>query len=221
MKAIVFDFDGTLTKKSHEIWEKIWKELDAEDVDYKLYLKYKNKEIDYIEWCKEIETEYIKRGFNEKMLFHISNGIELMDNLEETLKILKNSGYSLYIVSGGIDKVIYNKLGSLVDYFDGITCCRFNFDSIGNLVSIVPTKYEDEGKKLFIEEYCEKFHVNPNDIFFVGNGNNDEYVYLSGCNTICLNPGKNTSHKDNKIWNKVLMNTTNMKDILSFIKHNN
>ena len=48
MKTIVFDFDGTLTKKSHEIWGKMWEAIDALDVDYELYCKYKNKEIDYM-----------------------------------------------------------------------------------------------------------------------------------------------------------------------------
>ena len=47
MKTIVFDFDGTLTKKSYEIWTKMWEAIDALDVDYKLYKQYKNKEIDY------------------------------------------------------------------------------------------------------------------------------------------------------------------------------
>ena len=64
MKTIVFDFDGTLTKKSYEIWNKMWKAIDALDIDYMLYKKYKNNEIDYVQWCQEIEKEYIKRGFD-------------------------------------------------------------------------------------------------------------------------------------------------------------
>ena len=41
MKTIVFDFDGTLTQKSHEIWTKMWEIIDALDVDYEIYGKYK------------------------------------------------------------------------------------------------------------------------------------------------------------------------------------
>ena len=99
MKTIVFDFDGTLTKKSHEIWYKMWKAIDALDVDYMLYKKYKNNEIDYIEWCIEIEKEYKKRGFNQELLFNLAEGIELMDNLEETLKILKEKGYNIILLN--------------------------------------------------------------------------------------------------------------------------
>lgn len=217
MKTIVFDFDGTLTKKSHEIWGKIWKELDAMDIDYKLYKAYSNKEIDYIKWCLEIEKEFIKRGFSKDLLMNITQDIELMDNLEETLKILVNNEYKLYIVSGGIDTVIYSKLKDLTKYFEGIYCCKFEFDKSGILTHIEPTKYDDEGKKLFIDEYCNKYNCNPSNITFIGNGDNDEYVYLSGCKTICINPTKNTNYSNSDIWHNLINNTTDMKDILKFI----
>ena len=220
MKSIVFDFDGTLTKKEHEIWYKMWKSIDALDIDYKLYKAYKNKEIDYIEWCNEIEKEYSKRGFNIDMLKQLSKGIELMDNLEETLSILKDNGYKLFIVSGGVDKVIYDKLGSLTKYFDGIYACGFKFNQDGILEHIEPTPYDDEGKKWFIEEYCKKNNTKPSEITFVGNGDNDEYVYLSGCHTICINPSKNTNHKNKEIWHNVIKDSENMKDILRYLDIN-
>ena len=221
MKTIVFDFDGTLTKKSHEIWNKMWQAIDALDVDYELYCKYKNKEIDYIKWCELIEIEYIKRGFNKNLLLSLADGIELMDNLEITLKTLKDNEYKLYIISGGVDVVIYEKLGALSKYFDGIYACGFRFDNDGLLTNIIPTKYDDEGKKLFIDEYCDFTGTNPKEITFIGNGDNDEYVYLSGCHTICINPGKKTRAHDNDIWHNVIGNTTSMSDILEFLEINN
>ena len=177
MKTIVFDFDGTLTKKSNEIWLRMWKAIDALDVDYALYKQYKNGDINYIEWCKLIEQEYIKRNFNETILFDIVNSIEMMDNLEETFKTLIDKGYHLYIVSGGVKSVIYYKLKDLVKYFSGIYACDFIFNDNGTLTKIIPTKYDEEGKKIFIEEHCAKTNTNPKDIVFIGNGDNDEYVY--------------------------------------------
>lgn len=214
MKAVVFDFDGTLTKKSHEIWGKMWKALDASDVDYMLYMKHKNGELDYNQWCIEIEKEYIKRGFSKEMLFNVAEGIELMDNLEETLKTLKDNGYQLFIISGGVDKVIYNKLGELSKYFEEIHACRFDFDENGLLTHIENTKYDEEGKKLFIDEYCLKTNNDPKNITFIGNGDNDEYVYLSGCKTICINPQRNTNHENKDIWHIVINATEDMREIL-------
>ena len=218
MKTIVFDFDGTLTKKSYEIWTKMWTALDALDVDYKLYKQYKNKEINYVEWCKLIEEEYIKRDFSKSLLLTLADQIVLMDNLKETLEELKNRGYKLYIVSGGIKEIIYYKLNNLVQYFDGIYACEFIFDNNDKLEKIVPTKYDEEGKKIFIDEYCLENNSLPKEITFIGNGDNDEYVYLSGCGTICLNPTKSTRYNDQNIWHKVINGVDDMKVILDFLK---
>lgn len=213
----MFDFDGTLTKKSNEIWTKMWSAIDGLEADKKLYNQYKNKEIDYIEWCKKIEEEFQARNFTQEILFTIGSKIELMDNLEETLKLLKDNGYHLYIVSGGVKSIIYYKLGDLVKYFDGIYACDFVFDGKGNLLEIVPTKYEEEGKKIFIDEYCAKTKTTPKEISFVGNGDNDEYVYMSGCKTICINPTKYTNHRDSKIWHNVICDAKDMRVILEFL----
>ena len=216
MKAVVFDFDGTLTKKNNEIWGKMWKAIDACDVDYLLYKKYASGEINYKQWCEEIEKEYIKHGFNEEILYKIANEIQLMDNLDKTLKILKEQGYKLFIISGGVDKIIYNKLGTMVDYFDEIHACEFEFDNNGLLKHIEDTEYDEEGKKIFIDEYCLKNNESPQNITFIGNGDNDEYVYLSGCRTICINPQKKTNYENREIWNIVINDTEDMLDILKY-----
>ena len=218
MKTIVFDFDGTLTKRSYEIWTKMWEAVDALDVDYKLYKQYKNKEIDYIKWCELIEEEYIKRGFDKNLLYKLADKIELMDNLKETLETLKNKGYKLYIVSGGVKEVILYKLGDLSSYFDGIYACEFVFDKDNRLINIIPTKYDEEGKKIFIDEYCSLTKTSPEEITFIGNGDNDEYVYLSGCATICLNPTKFARYTNQNIWHKVILDVEDMKVILDFFK---
>lgn len=218
MKTIVFDFDGTLTQKSHEIWTKMWERIDALDVDYEIYCKYRDKEIDYVKWCELIEIEYKKRGFSKDMLFEVADGMILMEHLEETLYTLKDNGYALYIISGGVEEVVKSKLGDLTKYFDGIYACGFKFDDNGLLTHIVPTRYDDEGKKLFIDEYCANTKTNPREITFIGNGDNDEYVYLSGCHTICLNPGKKTRFEDSTIWHNVIDNTKDMRDILKYLE---
>ena len=60
LKTIIFDFDGTLTKKNNEIWRNIWKKIDALEIDDLLYNKFTNKEITYEEWTIAIEKEYKK-----------------------------------------------------------------------------------------------------------------------------------------------------------------
>lgn len=216
MKTIIFDFDGTLTKKSNEIWRNIWKKLDATDVDDMLYNKVLNGELDYTEWCLEIEKEYIKRNFSKKILDELIKDIKMMDNLEETITILKNKGYQLRILSGGINYVIENLLKDNTKYFSDIKCCNFYFDNLGYLKRIVDNDSDEEGKARYILNYIKETNSKPNDIIFIGNGHNDRYVSQTGCHTICLNPN-GTNHKDKRIWHNYIENTTDLKDILKVI----
>ena len=89
MKTIIFDFDGTLTQKSNEIWRKVWVRLDAAYIDDQLYEKASKGEITYTEWCKEIEKEFVKRRLSTSILEELAADINLMENLEYTLKKLK------------------------------------------------------------------------------------------------------------------------------------
>lgn len=218
MKTIIFDFDGTLTKKNNEIWRNIWERLDALDVDDILYNKFKKGELSYETWCKEIEKEYIKRKLTNKILDELINNIEMMDNLESTLKILKNNGYDLRILSGGIDYVITNLLKNNVKYFSDIRCCEFYFDKDGYFIEMKDTDSDEEGKARYISNYIKEKNTQPSEIIFIGNGHNDRYVSSTGCHTICLNPN-GTNHKNKNIWHNYIESTENLEDILTVIKN--
>ncbi len=217
MKTIIFDFDGTLTKKSNEVWRKCWEKIDALDVDEELYNKFDSREFDYDDWCKAIEKEFIKRNFNITILNEIMSNIELMDSIDLTLKELKKDGYDLRILSGGIDYVIYNLLKEKTKYFSEIKCCKFCFDNNGLLTEIINTDSDEEGKGRYVAKLIKESKCNPKDIIFIGNGHNDRFVSSTGCQTICINPN-GTNHLDSDIWHAYVENTTDLSDLLSLIK---
>jgi len=217
MKTIIFDFDGTLTKKSNEIWRRIWQKLDALDIDDLLYERFSKGELDYTGWCKEIEKEYIKRSLTTKMIDELIDGIEMMDNLEETLILLKNKGYNLRILSGGIDYVIYSLLKDNKKYFSDIRCSKFFFDNKGFFKKMEDTDSDEEGKARYILNYIKETNSKKEDIIFIGNGHNDRHVSQTGCHTICLNPN-GTNHKDKDVWHNYIEDTKDLNDILSLIE---
>lgn len=217
MKMIFFDFDGTLTKKSNEIWRNIWKSLDALDVDDRLYTQYANGELTPQGWCDEITKEFIKRNLNTSTLDNLIKDIKMMDNLESTLIKLKSKGYNLYILSGGIDYVIYSLLGEKKKYFNKVMSTKFHFDENGYLTKIEDTDSDQEGKANTIKKYLKETNSLPDEVIFIGNSDNDEFVYKTGCHTICINPNK-TNHKDKSIWNNYIYNTDNLEDILKIIE---
>lgn len=216
MKTIIFDFDGTLTKKNNEIWRNIWKDLDALDIDDVLYNKFNDGELDYESWCKEIEKVFVNRKLNTKTLDKLISNIEMMDNLEETLKELKRRKYNICILSGGINYVIKSLLKDNIKYFDDIKSNIFTFDEKGYLVSIDQKDSDGEGKARYIANYIKANNCKPSDIIFIGNGHNDRFVSSSGCHTICLNPN-NTNHKDKSIWSHYIEKTNNLYDIIKVI----
>jgi len=216
MKTIIFDFDGTLTKKSNEIWRNIWVKLDAADIDDMLYNKVKSGELKYEDWTKEIEKEYIKRNFNKDTLNELTCKIEMMENLEDTLKQLKSKGYDLRILSGGIDYVIEFLLKDNIKYFSDVRCNKFIFDNNGFLTQIIDTDSDEEGKGRYVKKLIDKYKCNPTDIIFIGNGHNDRFVSSTGCTTICINPN-GTNHLDKNVWSLYIENSDDLLDIMKII----
>ncbi len=219
MKAVFFDFDGTLTYKSPNIWKAIWAEIGYDTgagSEYKRQLDaFLNKDITYQEWCDETLECYIAKGMDLNTLNKVSKNIKLMQGATETFKALKEKGYSLYIISGNVIDVIEKVMGENVKYFDSINANDFCFDNNNKLTYIKGTEYDCEGKAKFIQEYIEKTNAKPTDLYFVGNGFNDEWAHISGCNTICINP-EETEHTNSTKWHRVLDGVVDLQEILPF-----
>ena len=217
MKAVFFDFDGTLTYKSPNIWKEIWKfcGYDTNKLSFfaKLYHDFMNGRITHQRWCDLTCLMFIAEGLQITDVELISKKLNPIEGLTETLQALKNNGYSLHIVSGSIDSVIRSVLGDNVKYFDSINANTFIYDEDGYLTYIQGTNYDFEGKAKFITEYKQLTNSNGKDLIFIGNGDNDEWAHLSGCKTICINP-ENTDSSNTSKWHKCLDNVSNLTDIL-------
>ncbi len=217
MKAVFFDFDGTLTTKSPNIWKAIWRtcgyETTKDSYFTELFTKFIKGQISHQKWCDLTCEKFKDKKFDIYKLKDISKQINLIDGLEYFLKELKSQGYSLHIISGNIKQVIHMVLGNNVKYFDSINANKFEFNEKGNLKKIHGTNYDFEGKAKFIDEYKLKTNSRAEDLYFVGNSDNDEWAYKSGCKTICINP-ENTDINNSNVWHKVRKNVTNINEIL-------
>ena len=207
MKAVIFDFDGTLTKRNGNLWKKIWKDLgyDVGPNSYyvSLYKSFINGKITHKQWCQLTCYAFQKKGFNKDRFDEIISEISLMNGAERLIKTLHEQGKELFIVSGNVNYAIKKVLGSNNEYISDIKANDFNFDESGNLVSITGTKYDFEGKATFVKELCNERGYSPSDILFIGNSDNDEWVYTSGARTLCVNPDK-TKSENKTIWNNVV-----------------
>ena len=220
MKAVFFGFDGTLTSKGSNVWKNIWKKcgcfMGSSSYYNALYKKFLLSEISYQEWCDLTCEVFKKAKFSRKDLIEIAKEIQLIDGLEETLKALKQKGYKLFIVSGGISSVIRMVLGDKIKYFDAVKANVFQFDENGIIDSIKGTNYDYKDKAKFISEFKKATKSQAKDLFFVGNGDNDEWAHLAGCKTICINPVE-ADFTNSLKWHKNIGETSNLTSILGCI----
>lgn len=224
MKAVFFDFDGTITYKSPNVWKRIWKECGydtgAESYFAMLYRMFLSKQISHQEWCDLTCEKFKEADFDFDALNRISKEMKLIDGLEETLIKLKRNGFKLFIISGSIEAVIKSVLGDKVKYFDGIKANKLTFDESGIIDHIIGTNYDFEGKARFILEFIRATNADPKDLYFVGNSNNDEWANITGCHTICINP-EDTDEKNSTKWHKNVGYTNSFSSVLDYILPDN
>ena len=135
MKAVFFDFDGTLTTNNNNVWKSIWKKygLPVDENSYyrSLFNRFMTNQITHQQWCDLTCEEFRKVGFDYNSLMNIADEIKMIDGIEETLKKLKENGYHLFIISGNIMSVIERVLGDKIKYFDGIEANKLIFEESG------------------------------------------------------------------------------------------
>ena len=107
-KAIIFDFDGTLTTPTDKnTWERIWTELGYSSNDCgALAEQFFRKQISHETWCKLTLERFRGRGLTEIQVRRIAKQVRLISGVAETVKTMKSKGTRLYIVSGSIRTII-------------------------------------------------------------------------------------------------------------------
>lgn len=220
MKHIVFDFDGTLTKNSPNIWREIWTSLGydtGKGSDYsRFFIMFLTKDITHQEWCDLTMKKFKERNLNKSLVDELSKDIELIDGFEDTVKTLNEKGYQLHICSGNFKNVIENVLKENVKYFASINANTMLFDRNGTATDVVGTSYDFEGKAKFITGLKKIYNVSAQDISFVGNGDNDEWAHKSGCKTLCINPYK-TDFTNKTIWHNAIEKVDNLLQTLPYL----
>ena len=219
-KIVIFDFDGTLTKPTEYLntWEVMWSVLGYPVSECEKYHRmFSNGQIDHDEWCEITERYFIQAGCSKATVREATKNTELVEDLKEVIFELKAKGILLYILSGSIKQFIESVLGKdMTVCFIEIKANRFSFDSQGFLEGIIGTPYDFKGKAKFVKKIIDEKHVQPREILYVGNSFNDEFVYETGVETLCINP-RGTDFYNNKIWHNYIRNLKSLKEILPYV----
>jgi phosphoserine phosphatase len=182
IKLIVFDMDNVLFDvgyfENHEAvaastWGVIWGALKAQKEEKELHEKWATGgHKNYVHWEGDTLSVYKKYGLTQKMFDEIINNLPLMKGAKETLKTLKEKGYSTAIISGSFQELgmrAHKELG--IDFI--ITACSLVFDKNGNLTdwALLPSDYE--GKVHFFNALISSLNIKPEECALIGDGVND------------------------------------------------
>ncbi len=221
-KAVIFDYDGTLTYADYNnIFKSTYQVLgyatDRNSEYYETYLKFKEYKYDYDEWVAINEDDFKKAGLTKEIFDSVTENIRLIPGLEKILTTLNSKGIKTYILSGNFGYAIRKTLGELADHFTEISANEIYFNEDGSLSHLVATKFDYEGKADFITKVKDELGISPEEICFVGNGENDGFAYMSGAKTICINP-VDADEENSEKWTCVLHDVKNLSQILDCIE---
>jgi phosphoserine phosphatase len=219
-RAVVFDFDGTLTQqadKEKTSWEKIWVSLGYTVNDCAtLHKKFRQRCFSHQDWCDITRDKFRARGFNKDGLRRLASQIALLPGTAETLTKLANDGIKLYVLSGSIKELIRIVLGDLYSRFEEVKANDMIFDSTGFIHRIEGTPFDFEGKAAFLKNLIDQNGYSPMDVLFVGNSCNDVWASESGARTLCVNP--HFTDPDNpQHWTYALREIDNLARILEYV----
>lgn len=194
-RLVAFDLDGTLLRGDDYVWSwpLVWKHLGYEDqIRKNLMAEYLEKRHThkhwYKEWCDRSAALFKKKGLKRADFSAITKTLKPVDGLRDTLQKLKENGFKLAIVSGGIDIFLDEILPDYKELFDYIYINRFRFDNEGDFQAISATRYDFEGKTTAIEEICNREGFSMEHVAFVGDGFNDAHVLRKVGRTIAFVP---------------------------------
>jgi HAD superfamily phosphoserine phosphatase-like hydrolase len=217
-KAVVFDFDGTLTEPAdyRTTWEKIWVALGyPKEKCFELHKRYQRKEFTHKEWCDITLEAFKKAKLRREQVVEIAEGISLVGGVPETITELRNHGLKLFILSGSIKLIIRHVLGDMYHEFDEIKANELLFDGSGRITKIEGTPYDFEGKAVFIKRIIQDHGLSPSDVLFVGNDGNDIFASQSGARTLCVN-ARLTDPANEEHWTYAIGEMVDLREILKF-----
>src|ERR1700687_720757 len=98
-KAVVFDFDGTLTKpgSTRSTWEAIWEHLGYEANECGLLAnKFYRGEITHPEWCRITLEKFKARQLNYDGVISVATGLPLIQDFDECMEELQRLSIPTY-----------------------------------------------------------------------------------------------------------------------------
>ena len=210
-KLICFDVDGTLTKNKSGFYSlTVGLGCPVEEV-ISAYERTKKGEISIAEGEGIVTKIYCESGkASQDNIFGIFDAMPLKRDAPNLFKHLKETGYLIYLVSGGIDmyvEMVAKKTGA-----DGFFHnASLEFKKNGNLKRICYQGNEGPTKVKQIGLLADKVGIDIGKIVFVGDSENDYEAFCATKHGIAVHPFD--EKLDAVAWKKIKI-LSEIKEIL-------
>ncbi|MBX7107326.1 MAG: HAD-IB family phosphatase [Chitinophagales bacterium] len=176
-KLVAFDLDGTLLKGYTFSWTLIWEYLKYPRKLQKTGMqRYRAGKTTYKQWCDWAVNLFMEKNLRREDFSAITQQVTLTKNFMDTIKLLKQEGIILAIISGGIDTFLHEKIPDAEKLFDYIFINKLQFDEDGRLSGVTTTDYDFKGKATALELICRVNGIDISESVFIGEGFNDEDI---------------------------------------------
>jgi phosphoserine phosphatase len=213
-KLVIFDLDGTLIDGTDSVWRTLHRFFGIDNHPERIALreKFHSGKISYKYWAKA-DIELMKRhGANKRKMIKAISSLKLMKGANDVLKILKEKGYKLAIISGGLRFALEKILPSYKKIFDYVYLSDVMFYKDGRIKGVKSDERLKDKVKV-LKEICKKEKISEKECVFVGDHDNDvEIAKISGL-SIAFN---SKSVKLNKIAD-VVINKRDLRRILKYL----
>lgn len=212
IKAVVFDVDGTLTKKNS--WQTIALAMGATwEEDLEIYHAEKAGKLTSDEACRRIITLWKRKDLATKENFRrIFREMEFRSDAVEIIQHLKKKGLKICLITGSMDmyaEVIAERLG--VDQYYSNAKLYWNTDD--TIDKFTYSVHQSKVKLEQFEGFLKDNNLKPNECAVVGDSSNDYGLFELTRRGIAIKSEYEDVELESIAW-RVIGNLSEIKNIL-------
>jgi HAD superfamily phosphoserine phosphatase-like hydrolase len=172
-KTLILDLDGTVTP--HSTWAILNTAFGiTAEQDNELFEQYQTGTLPYFDWTKQIIDLYKKNNspLTKQQLIQLAENIELSPDAVDFVKITKEKGYVVVLVSGSVD-ILVETIANRLNTDSWLACSKAVFED-NVLVDLVSMGDEGPAKIKLVNE--AGINLSKNTVS-VGDGGNEKELF--------------------------------------------